>query len=296
MRKQRLPKDFWTDIKPYNTNTYCFWYGDNNQLKKCRVRSQKEARDFVKRAEERNVAAFATTYVEQESENQVFVCSFKNILSKYNAVDGVRLEIASADYKLIHHPEEKAKHEASTRSIEQWSEKGYGTKYADAEYFVSWYNTSIHKFEGEKYTTRKEAEDSFNEKQNADIPVRLVEKLKDSKRIHEIKAACQHWCIGMGNYLEQLADETLPIGEIPYIFSNMYLTSEMKVEDNFGYLDFHVEFKDYSIQIRPACCTGSANSASIMVYSLHPYCMTYYVVIDNNPIIAPWLARIERQW
>ena len=132
MRKQKLPKDFWTDIMPFNRNTYCFWYADN-QLKKCQVKSQKEAREFVKRAEDRNIAAFATAYVDQESENQVFVCSFKSVLSKYAAVDGVVLEIAGANYKLIHYPEKKAKCEASTRSVEQWNKKSYGAKYNDEE-------------------------------------------------------------------------------------------------------------------------------------------------------------------
>ena len=295
MRKQKLPKEFWTDIKLSDRNTYCVWYADG-KMKKCQVQTQKEARDFVKRAEEHDTAAFAAAFVEAESENQIFVCSFKGVLKKYEFKDWVRLEIAGANYKMIHYPQEKANSEASTRSVEQWNKKGYGRKYLNnAEYYVSWYNANLHKFEGEKYATLNEAEAKFKEKQQADMPVRLVEGLKDSKRIHEIKAACQHWHIGMGNYLEQLANKTLPIGEIPYIFSNQYLTSEMKVENDFGYLDFHVGFKDYSIQIHPARGTGSTNSASIMVDSLCPSSMTYYVIIDDNPIIAPWLARIERQ-
>lgn len=296
MRKQRLPKDFWTDIRLSDRNTYCLWY-DDSKLKKCQVLTEKEARDFINRAEEKNVGAFAMTFVEPEGETQVFACSFKGVFAKYEWSDGVRLEISGANYKLLHYPEEKAKREASTRSVEQWNKKGYGRKYLNnAEYYVSWYNTDLHKFEGEKYATLNEAEAKFKEKQEADMPVRLVEGLKDSKRIHEIKAACQHWHIGMGNYLKQIADKTLPVGEIPYAFSNEYLTSEMKVSDGCGYLDFHVGFKDYSIQIHPVRGTGSANSASIMVDSLCPSSMTYYVVIDDNPIIAPWLARITRQW
>lgn len=294
MRKQRLPKDLWTGVSPTDRNTYCFWY-DENTLKKCQVITEKDARNFITRAEEKHAAAFASTYVEAENENQVFVCSFNGILKQYEFKDYVRLEIASANYKLIHYPEKKANSAANTRSVEQWNKKEYETKYDDAEYYVSWYNTSRHKFEGAKYATLDEAEAKFSEKQKADIPVRLVEAMKDSKRIHEIKAACQHWHIGMGNYLEQVADKTLPIGEIPYIFSNRYLTSELKVEDELGYFDFRVGFKEYSMQIgRAFIC--SENSMSVMIDEMFSMNKMYYVIIDDNPIVAPWLARIGRQW
>lgn len=294
MRKQRLPKDFWTDIQLSDRNTYCLWH-DGSKLKKCQVLTQKEARDFVKRAEEKNVGAFAMAFVESEGETQVFACSFSGIFAKYKWRDGIRLEISGANYKLLHDPEEKAKNDASMHCIEQWDIEKYGTKYNNAEYYVSWYNTNCHKFEDKKFDTLNEAESEFDKKQKADTPVRLVEYNKECHRVHEIKAACQHWHIEIGNYLEQIANKTLPLGEIPYVFSNSYLTSEIEVKNENGYLYFNVGWNQYSIQISRAF-TCSKHSMYVLIDKVTPYNQLYYVVVDDNPIVAPWLARIERQW
>ena len=290
MRKQRLPQEFWTGISLFDRNTYCFWYA-NGEMKKCRVLTQKEARDFIKRAEDRNTAAFASTFIDQDGEHQIFACSFKDNLKKYESKDWIRLEIAGANYKLIHYPEKKAKSSASIRSVEQWNSKEYDLLYNKAEYHVSWYNTTKHCFEEAKFTKIEDAETEFNSKKVNDIPVRLTECMLGSHRIHEVKAACQHWHIGMGNYLEQMAKGTLPVGEIPYAFSNSYLTSELEVNDDNGYLYFRDGFNEYSIQISRGC-----NGISILTGPAFEMKIISHVVVERNPILDPWIARIERQW
>jgi len=291
MRKQKLPKDFWTYLQPSDPNTYCFWYNDG-QLKKCKVATQDDAREFIKRAENNNVAAFACAFVEEVTENQIFACSFKGVLNKYECSDGVQLEIAGANYKLLHHPERKAKQESNTRSVEQWSKKEYGCLYKNAEYHVSWYNTTKHCFEEKVFVQFKDANTEFEEKQKANIPVRLTECLSQSAKVHEIKAACQHWHIGMGNYLEQIAKKTLPVGEIPYAFSNNYLASEMKVEkgSKYGYFKFRVGIDNFLIQISRAC-----DGTSIMVATEYEEVL-YWVIVQDNSIMKPWLAKIDRGW
>lgn len=288
MRKQKLPPLLWTNVPITDKQTYCFWY-DKNSLKRCVVQSEKEARAFITRANDKRIAAFASTFIEEENENQVFACSFHGVLETYASKDYIQLEIAGANYKLLHYPEKKANTNATNRSIEQWSFKEYHIKYENAEYYVSWYDTSIHKFFGEKFASFTEANNKFNEKKNNDIPVRLSEYNKAMQQIHEIKAACQHWHIGMGKYLEQAANKTLPLGEIAYIFSNRYLTSELEVYGDYGFLHFNVGFEDYSIQIGKFL-----NGMSVNIDSNKG--LLYHVNIDENPITEPWLARIQRQW
>lgn len=290
MRKQRLPKEFWTGISLFDRNTYCFWYADG-KMKKCQVLTQKEARDFVKRAEDRDTAAFASAFVDEEAEHQVFACSFKDNLKKYEFKDWVRLEIAGANYKLIHYPEKAAKSNAAVRSVEQWSSKEYDLLYSEAEYHVSWYNTTKHRFEETIFAKLENAEKEFNSKKANDLPVRLTECMLGSHRIHEVKAACQHWYLGMGNYLEQMAKGTLPVGEIPYVFHNSYMTSELEVDNGNGYLYFHVGFDEYSIQISRGC-----NGISLLTGPAYETKITSYVVVERNPILDPWIARIERQY
>lgn len=286
-RKQRLPREFWTDINLDNKKTYCFWYA-GAQMKKCVAASIDEARSFIDRATERNVAAFATAYVEAEAQNQVFACSYKGVLCKYDAVDAIRMEIGRANRLLIQYPVKKAQWESESRQIEQWSKKEYGLKYASAEYRISWYNTSKHIFEEEVFARYQDADARFGEKKIEDQPVRLVECEIGTHKIHEVKAACQHWHIGMGKYLEQAANKTLPLGEIPYIFSNHYMSSDLKIDGKYGYLDFYVGREQYSIQIG----RGMSGVNIDIAHALRLETL-YYVIIDNNPVLSPWISRIR---
>lgn len=167
----------------------------------------------------------------------------------------------------------------------------YDLLYSEAEYHVSWYNTTKHRFEEMIFAKLEDAETEFNSKKANDIPVRLTECMLGSHRIHEVKAACQHWYLGMGNYLEQMAKGTLPVGEIPYAFHNSYLTSELKVDNGNGYLYFRVGFDEYSVQISRGC-----NGISILTGPSYEMKITSHVIVERNPILDPWIARIERQW
>ena len=109
-------------------------------------------------------------------------------------------------------------------------------------------------------------------------------------KIHEVQAANQHWVIGMGCYLEQLARGTLPTGEIPYIFSNKYSANQMEISDGCGYLNFNVGWDRYDIQI-----SGTKGMTNLMVNKGFDKCIKYLIVIDNS-ILDPWLNRIQRGW
>ena len=287
MRKQRLPKEFWTGLNLSDRNVYCFWY-DKTTLKKCHVKTEREAREFVKRAEDKNVAAFATAYVEPDQENEIFECSYKGALEKYEFKDYVRLEIARANQILWRWPEEKAKKAAQNRTLEQWGNAEYDIRYSDAEYHVSWYNPFRKMFEEAKFVSLVKAEEKFNEMKTADMPVRLSEYREIMHQVHEIKSARQHWHIGMGAYLQQMADKTLPIGETAYAFSNSYLVSKMQVSDGCGYLEFNVGWTSYELQL-----TRFLNGMSVYVHK--GTSLISYINIDDNPIVEPWLARIEKQ-
>ena len=291
MRIQKLPKELWTGRLLSDTNTYCYWYTDAG-LKATNVMTVKEAYDFVNRAKIKNVAAFASAYVPRDKEHEVINFSPCGILKKYEFVDWVNLSIGRAYQMIIKGNESDARISASQRDTEQWGSKTYISALNPDHYEVSWYTTDkpTPLFKSESFTKFKDALSKFEEFEAQDIPCRLTEV--EGKKIHEIKAARQHWFIGMGNYLEQLAKSTLPVGEIPYIFSNQYMSDEMKINGDYGYLDFCVGWESYSIQIveSKVCRKGVVVSVS------KGFDQLYYVTIIDNPIINPWLNRIKRGW
>lgn len=289
MRTQRLPKELWTGRLINDTNTYCYWYTETG-IKTAKVGTAKEAYEFVDRAKAKNVAAFASAYVPKDKEHEVINFSPYGVLKKYEAVDWINLSIGRAYHMIIKGDEEDAKNSAQERRNQQWGNKTY-TSVLDAErYEVSWYpvNKPTHLFEAETFTSYNKALAKFEELDAQDIPCRLTEM--EGTKIHEIKAARQHWYIGMGNRLEQLAAGTLPVGEIPYIFSNGLLSDQMKIEEDWGRLNFSVGWDEYSIHMSKS---KVCHKGTIIIVFKGLEQLNYITVVDN-PIVNPWLNRIQR--
>lgn len=292
-RKQRLPKDFWTNVPMFDRGTYAFWYADN-QLKSHRCTDMNEARSFVERAVVRNVAAFASAYNEEDGENQVFVCSFKGVLRKYATSDGINLTIGAANHKMIRYPLEKAEKDSRDYEIAQWGKADYGWLYDSdsSTYSISWFDTNVKMFKEQKCNTREEACRVFQEKVDSKYPSRLTEISGEYvKHIHEVKASKQSWFIGVTQYLTQIDAGTLPVGELPYLFNNSYYKNSMEVEDGVGHLPFHVGFNRYTASITKS--NGMEDSVCVHIVNDITCDTVKYVVIDNNKILEPWVAYIN---
>lgn len=289
--EQRLPFEFRTGRKLNDQGTYCYWFKDG-KLCFTSVNTPKEAYEFVTRAKEKKIQAFASAYVSEDAQHEVIAFAPYGSFAKYAAADSINLSIARAYHLIITGSAKRAEIASRDHVMGQWGSKEYPQQFKNAERFeVSYYTTDkpTHIFKSSLFDRLDDAIAKFEEFKGKDIPCRMIEI--QGTNIHEIKAANQHWYIGMGCYLEQLAKGDLPLGEIPYLFSNQYLASEMEVDGKYGYLPFHVHLNSYTIQI-----SGTKSRVTINVDNDLTLEMVEHVIVIDNPVLGPWINKVQRGW
>lgn len=77
-RAQKMPPDFYLPCSLFDKNTYVVYFTNN---KKCFVKvSLPDALEYVRKAENKSVAAFACTFVEQYKQQAVVACNYCDFL------------------------------------------------------------------------------------------------------------------------------------------------------------------------------------------------------------------------
>ena len=285
--KQFLPKEFvWSRM---DNRIACYWL-DNSAVKRCAVKTIKEAQQFIGRAAERNVAAYAAGFVKENNEAEVFSCSFGGQLKKFYNSDPVNLSIGAAYYLILHQDEKTAK-----AAAEQWKSdmhcKGLCRKpifvknnMEKLRYEFSYFDKAKNKFFGETFASMREAIEACEKQEGIGNPVRICEH--QSWKLREVYSKKQSIIFSQGAYALQILDGSLPVGELPYFFYNDYLVDEMIVKDGVGEITIYKGDKQCVVYLEKQDGGAVVNVCDFAAASAKT------VKIVDNPIIEPWLAKL----
>ena len=286
--KQFLPKEFIYSMMDHRI--VCYWV-NNSAVKRCAVKTIQEAKQFIDRAQQRNVAAYAAGFVKENNEAEVFSCSFGGQLKKFYNSDPVNLSIGSAYYLLLHQDEKFAK-----AAAEQWKSdmhcKGLCRKpifvkndMEKLRYEFSWFDKAKNKFFGETFASMHEAIEACEKQEGIGNPVRICEH--QSWKLREVYSKKQSIIFSQGAYALQILDGSLPVGELPYFFYNPHLVNEMRVEDGVGEIIISNGIDEVYVSLEK-----KSGGAALNVIKRNAAEIAYTVKIVDNPIIEPWLAKL----